>query len=653
MAIPFTEEDFNEPSLSSGQPPDDIIEQMAQVREEQARSLQEHIQYRQGLEQKQQEVDLRSGDLDVSERLLRVFDTTLPKPFREFELRGLSRHLGIDPKGDNFKDISKVVMGLDPDSSMAVKEAFTARIADATPGQISEFTRGILQGKVPISQLAGMVREHQVAQAGSMTDATGGPSQQDKIEGLFSRQDSEFKPQDVMRQQQNAGRFASPGIASRDQVNQSVDVSMEEDAPDRIPIPEMEYEVDYNDTRVVEPGMAAALGYDPRQSSSAEILAKHPGIDIEDKTERRKLLEELAGSRMYTKRAHALAGQIIADLDAHPTAVSYTVPIVGEFLKKWGIGGGEINLAQLETGWKDWISKQQTSMPEDVDPETRAAAQAATRIGSNILALAYSSAKSRDAAGRIAVDDIQNEYRGLAKDYGSADLFKVGVRQYIHNIVAEHYDRVMVKTGGPPAAIEESKPVILDRRKQQSIPTEQSAPAEQSAPTGQTQTPTQQTPTKPTEGKTPVDQAQDRRGREEAKQADEEVQQARRRFELEQAPKDAQLRLEAANRDVERLELAKQAAKEQKDWREYQKLRDQQREAQRQRDKIAAAFAQFARAMASAVRGFSHGGTPSMGPDQDANAFKIQMRQRGVAPPTPAPAQSGYTYTRKRREMER
>ena len=101
--------------------------------------------------------------------------------------------------------------------------------------------------------------------------------------------------------------------------------------------------------------------------------------------------------------------------------------------------------------------------------------------------------------------------------------------------------------------------------------------------------------------------------------------------------------------EVKRYELAEQRAKEERDFRARQEARQARLDAERQRDKIAAAFAQLGRAISSSVRGGSVGGSINMGGDQDASAFKIGQRQSRVAPPTPAPARSGFDYVRRSR----
>ena len=652
---------------STGQMPADIIDQMAQVREEQARSLQEHIQYRQGLEQKKQEAELRGGDLDVSERLMRVFDTTLPKPFREFEFRGLSRHLGIDPKGDNYKELSKVILGLDPDSSAAVREAFTARIADASPGQISEFARGILQGKVPVSQLAGMVKEHQRAEA----------SQQGKVEGLFQRVErskGEFTPNDVIRERdaQAGSSGASAGMAAgnlQDGIQggitqrESTNVTMQQATPDLGPQQDPSTIIvegpPPTDNRTVDPSIAAALGYDANTTPSAEILARHPGIGGLDAKGQQEKAKKLAEYRQFSQETVKLADRLIGIVDQDPNTVPYTMPIIGKWL------GQNLNAAKEIVSLEDARNSfRKAVFPEGIyeyykknqigrtDEETRETARKAQEVFNNMFALAYMSAKAKDPAGRLSDQDIQLELKGLGADSGSADLFKSALTAH-KRVTADTYNsRVQTETGGPAVDISASKPATIQR---------QSSADPTAVPTGQ---PTGQTPagtpaTTPAEqktevGQTPTQQAQKSRTREQAKEADEEVQQQRRKFELEQAPIEAKLRLEAAQRDVVRLQLAMDAAKEAKEWKEYQKLKDQKAEAQKQRDKISAAFAQFARALSRAGGG-SVGGTPSMGADQDASAFKITPGAGAKrAPPAPgraAPSHT-YTYTGKRRAME-
>jgi hypothetical protein len=661
-------------SPTMNQPPADIIDQMASVREEQARALQEHMKFRATLEQKKQETELRGGDLDVSERLLRVLDTTLPKPYRDFEFRGLSRHLGIDPNGDMHKELAKVVTGLDPDSSASIREAFVARIADATPGQVTEFTRGILQGKVPLSELAGMAKEHARA-----TQQTVGDSQQAKVEGLFSRTERSKAATTPTGVAMDSGGAlgAAPGggagnvdMAPADQANSGVgnQVATDEQNFSEIvlqgPAPV--------DNRTVDPAMASALGYDANSVPSAEILALHPGIGGMDAKEQRAAAKKLAEGRAATSDAVKLGDKAIQIITEEPRAVDVTFAMGPLNIK-------DFNAAKTITSFDDLsktfmgtlFPKGMTKMIEENLPglsdETtgdtiKAIASRNAELANTVLSLAYASAKAKDPTGRLSDQDIAMELRNLGWGKGHTQ-FKAALLSHQESTIERYKSKTSAETGGAAVDPRAVEPAKIRREGDANSAEATAAPADpilagsrsplqgEAAPA--TTTPAAAAATQATPAQqTPTQQAQKAKTREEAKQTDEEVQQAKRRFDLQQAPVEAAQRLRAAERDEARLQLAMDAAKEAKEWKEYQKLKDQKAEARREKEKLQAAFQAFARALGSGRSGGGGGGGVSMGPDQDAAAFKIAPHpgaSRG--PPSPGQAQSGYTYTRKRREM--
>ena len=605
---------------------EDTITQMGEVRAAQAQSLDQHAQYRAGLERAQEHVDLRAADLGIAEKAMGVFDTANSSPARrQFVFKQLVRQLGADPKSETVKDLWQLVRGLSPDESMAVRSNIGSQLSSAGPGQIAGAFRSVIRGEL------------------------------DPLE-LFSA---------TRAQPQDAGRFAASGVAPqgdmalrgsiRDAIT-SRESSNVENAPPLSEAPLAGPVVPERpvppDNRPVDPGLAQALGYDPNTSSSAEILQKHPGIGGLMVEDQQKLVKDLAKDRSNTLDTIKLINKALRIVEEEPRAVVFAI----NFGK---IDVAEFNTAKYITMADDAIKTfARTLLPKNItehiesnfpglSDETkgdtiRAIASRNAELVNTVISLAYASAKAKDPSGRLSDQDIAIELRNLGWGSGSPDLLRASLQSHGATTVDRYNIRVRSETGGAPADIMSGGLVTLNSgRTQQTIP----GTYPQAAPEQSTPAPGQTPPEQRTEALTPSQQAQQSRAR---AQSDEDVQQAQRRWNLEQAPVQARLQLEAAQRDVERLELAKQQAREQREYREYQKLQQQQRDAERRRDKIQAAFAQFARAMGSAVRGSVGGGGTNMGPDQDASAFKLAPSAASRrAPPTPGQARSGYDYVRR------
>jgi hypothetical protein len=269
----------------------------------------------------------------------------------------------------------------------------------------------------------------------------------------------------------------------------------------------------------------------------------------------------------------------------------------------------------------------------------------------------YASALAKEPGGRLNQDDVKREAAALGASTSSPEVFIAAIREQISGANQSYTHRVSGLTGGTPGQTLTPIGTLTPSRPSQDVPLSgavpgAAAPLEGAAPTGPAK-PVTLAPQK-TEALTPEQQAQEARTKVTQKESDEATKRSEeaqiRQFNIQQAPVDAKLKLDAANRDIQRLEMAKEAAQEARDWKAYQKLKDQQAQAQKQADKIAAAFAQFARAM-QRTGSVSVGGSAPAGAEQDASAFKIGERPQRRAP-TPAPAVSGQTYRARRRSRE-
>jgi hypothetical protein len=108
-----------------------------------------------GAQREQQEglIQARAQDLNVAQRLLQITDGRLGREARGFLFDGLARDLGVDPKTEYTRGMKRVILSLDPDGAGALRTMFTSRLDRATPGQVSERARAVINGDIPLQDV--------------------------------------------------------------------------------------------------------------------------------------------------------------------------------------------------------------------------------------------------------------------------------------------------------------------------------------------------------------------------------------------------------------------------------------------------------------------------------------------------------------------
>src|SRR3989304_1633411 len=129
----------------------------AQFKKQQAAVMQQHKAYSADLEKKQQGVAKRQGDLDIAGRLFKILDSRISKPARQFLSKELAQHVGADPKSEQFRGVSTMLTGLDPDTLQSLKSSFATSLDGASPGQITDTIKGIMTGQVSMNDFLDQV----------------------------------------------------------------------------------------------------------------------------------------------------------------------------------------------------------------------------------------------------------------------------------------------------------------------------------------------------------------------------------------------------------------------------------------------------------------------------------------------------------------
>lgn len=188
-------------------------ERYAQFKKQQEAVMQQHAQYAQALEQKQQQLEVRKGDVDIAGRLMKILDSRLPKPARQFLAKELAQHVGADPKTEQVKGVSQMLTSMDPDSLQGLRSGLAANLDGAEPGQIAQTVQGILTGKMPMDKFIEQVGPAMAAGGSEQVSGGAGEEQLTGGEGGDTLGGGEAKTEDRLTQDQSMAGPTSPAPA--------------------------------------------------------------------------------------------------------------------------------------------------------------------------------------------------------------------------------------------------------------------------------------------------------------------------------------------------------------------------------------------------------------------------------------------------------
>ena len=129
------------------------LDRYAAYRQQREKALKEHQMFAQGIEEKSARLQAGQQDVDIAGRMMQALDPRLPKSARQFLIGELGSRAGVDTKGDYFKSLSTMVLGLDPDTSQALKTMVSGQLGSSSPGEVTQFTQALFRGDIPISDL--------------------------------------------------------------------------------------------------------------------------------------------------------------------------------------------------------------------------------------------------------------------------------------------------------------------------------------------------------------------------------------------------------------------------------------------------------------------------------------------------------------------
>lgn len=131
----------------------EVLDNYGALRTTQEQVLAQHQTYRGQLQQAEAAVTERQGDLAITQRFFQILDPNVPKNARGFLYNETARALGLDPRAQNTSEVGKLLSGLDPQSSQAIRQMLVQEQERAGPGAMRKLYAGILSGQVPVSEL--------------------------------------------------------------------------------------------------------------------------------------------------------------------------------------------------------------------------------------------------------------------------------------------------------------------------------------------------------------------------------------------------------------------------------------------------------------------------------------------------------------------
>lgn len=174
-------------------------------------------QYRAGqaeLQQKQLQLQQKRLDVDVAGGLAKAFDPKIAKPQRVFMLKQMMKTLEIDPKSQQAKDFMQMATSLDDEALKETRSSLMTLLPDATPGQITAFTKSIVNGDLQMKDaLEQFDKSRKAKQLQADLGGGGGGVPTTKVQSSRITDPNAMAQQPGMGAQQPGGNMPIPGMA--------------------------------------------------------------------------------------------------------------------------------------------------------------------------------------------------------------------------------------------------------------------------------------------------------------------------------------------------------------------------------------------------------------------------------------------------------
>jgi hypothetical protein len=565
--------------LSIGMPPQ-AIDEYRKLKQVQAKRFQQHQQVAQQLQERQAQLNIRKGDMNVATRLMKVLDSRIPSSSRKVMMNELARSIGVDPKGDRYREVSQMMLGLDPDSMGSMRQTFASQLSNAQPGQIVELTRGVLRGDVEITAMADLLQQTQ-----GEAEATAPPQP--------------FQP--------------GPGSVRSFEGQRTIPAGSEQASPQ----------------------LVQALGLPKKSYRNQDLVDQGFTIPLDRKAQR-ELAESISTRSTGVSRTITEAAAMVSLFEGRPEVLGPAGGIARLFDSTVSQLQGFLNLADGGLNSETRQLARDTASSVGRLFETGGAAQDAARIESMVLGLAYRMAIARDIPGNRLTNAIIQQHLRQIGSSSSPGQFKAVLSDTVGSVLRE-FDETMRRQVGVSGFDIVTKQLsdddieqmantdILPTEFYQSLLTEGKARNEGGRPDVEPSSPT-------------IQEEQETLGKAELERRRTEIETERAKTELayegaERAERAETRAIEREERMLRNQEIDNQLQRERFEFQKQQALKAEQRS---ESDRIAKAFQQFGAAIAGRFRGARVGGGGiSMGPGQDVRAFQIAPAPQRIPPRPP------------------
>lgn len=626
------------------------VERYAQFKQQQAAFLQQHQQVAAQLQDKQAKVAARGADLDIAGRLYKILDNRVTKSARQFLTKELAQHVGADPKSQQFKDVSTMLGGLDPDTMQQLRSSFGANLESMQPGEIAQTVRGIMTGEVPMNDFLDKVgpatyQTQQTSGTGDVSGAggsetlTGGTSTANK--GTPDTLATTPAPDAALNTEKSQAR------AGQDQPG-AVDTAVapapfQPGAPGAIQSFEGQRTVP-SAAQQASPTIVGALGLDSRERLRNNDLIQNGYRIPFDPKEQDKLAETINTRSSGLSATVSEAVNLVDAFEGKPEVLGPVGSAVRTLQSTIQQVQGLLNVINP-------LVKDET-LPDSPDlqrltrqvgtqlAKTHAidnTAETAAQIDARVLGLAYRMAIANDIPGNRLTNAILEQNLRMIGSSSSPTQFKAVLSNTLASTTRE-YDEAIKRTLGTSGLDIMSRQVSNDdiarmAKHADILPPDLAksllAEAQRRKTGDATPAIKPASPTLNEEEATLGTLETQSKGRAIAKQ-DQTMQ-------LEQSREERAIRTEGrANDREDRVAAAQTAsAKLQSEEFAYRKAHDQAQMDQHDRDKIVQAFQHFGAAIASSGGSSSISAGSSGSPGQDVSAFRI------TPPPQRTPPRPG------------
>lgn len=588
--------------------PGQALDEYEKLKKTQSQLLQQHSQYSQMLKQKQGQAQERQADLNLADRLLKVFDSRLGKPARQFLLRETAQHVGVDPKGEQFKNMSQMVLGLAPDELQGLRSMFAQNLGNAEPGQIQQTLRGIMSGQIDFNTVLNEVGKVSQVSGGQGDDTVTGQEGKDKriVEPFQEGSPSAVRSFEENRTIMEGDKQASPQLVRA------------------LGLPNEKFRT--ND--LVQQGLAVPLDTGEQSKLANSINTRATGVSA-------TLDDAVQMSGLFAGKPEVLgpAGGLVRGLQSTIRQVQGILSLANEnFQDLTNIREKLDSTATPLATAKGVADRLMRSHNLQVTAENSA------RIQSMVLGLAYRMAIARDIPGNRLTNAIINQHLVQIGQSSSPEQFRAVLTDTVHSLQRE-FDETMRRQLGVSGydiiarRLDDSQIQRLNADPQMLTPGMAGAiVSEVDARQSGAGHPAVK-PSSPT-----IDEEQETLGKAEMERKATEIEKAETTTELAVAQDErAQRNEELRNKREERITAAQEKSQNLAEEKfQYQKDQDAKAAELTQQKKIGDAFVNLGKAIAGRFSGASigGGGIPAL-PGQDVSAFRITPAPQRVPPRPP------------------